>query len=84
MLLSSHVSAYARCFAWKICSLVACTWGTSLGEDKLKLDTLKLNFCTSLYATLSVCYFLYIHYGIWNAVTHLPFCMLCSLSNTWG
>ena len=35
MLLNSHFSAYATCFAWKVCSLVRPTWGTSLGEDKL-------------------------------------------------
>ena len=29
------ISAYAACFAWKVCGLVQSTWGTSLGEDKL-------------------------------------------------
>ena len=35
MLLNSHISAYARCLAWKVCGLVRSTWGTSQGEDKL-------------------------------------------------
>ena len=35
MLLNSHISAYATCFAWKVCGLVRSTWGTSQGEDKL-------------------------------------------------
>ena len=35
MLLSSHISAYARCLAGKVCGLVRSTWGSSLGEDKL-------------------------------------------------
>ena len=35
MLLNYHISAYARCFVRKVCSLVRSTWGTSLGEDKL-------------------------------------------------
>ena len=35
MLLNSHILAYARCFAWKVCGLLRSTWGTSLGEDKL-------------------------------------------------
>ena len=34
MLLNSHISAYARCLAGKVCSLVRSTWGTSQGEDK--------------------------------------------------
>ena len=34
MLLNSHISAYARCLAGKVCSLVQSTWGTSPGEDK--------------------------------------------------
>ena len=34
MLLNSHISASARCFAGKVCGLVRSTWGTS-GEDKL-------------------------------------------------
>ena len=34
MLLNSHISAYARCLAGKICGLVPSTWGTSLGENK--------------------------------------------------
>ena len=36
VLLNSHISAYATCFARKVCSLVRSTWGTSLGEDKLE------------------------------------------------
>ena len=35
MLLNSHVSAYTRCLAEKVCGLVRSTWGTSQGEDKL-------------------------------------------------
>ena len=35
MLLNSHMSAYARCLAGKVCSLVRSTWGTSRGEDNL-------------------------------------------------
>ena len=35
MLLNSYISAYARCLAEKVCSLVRSTWGTSPGEDKL-------------------------------------------------
>ena len=35
MLLNSHISAYTRCFAGKVCGLVRSTWGTSQGEDKL-------------------------------------------------
>ena len=35
MLLNSHVSAYARCLAGKVCGLVRSTWGTSLGEGRL-------------------------------------------------
>ena len=35
MLLNSHISAYATCFAGKVCGLVRSTWGTSQGEDKL-------------------------------------------------
>ena len=35
MLLHSHISAYARCFARKVCNLVRATGATSLGEDKL-------------------------------------------------
>ena len=35
MLLNSHISAYARCLAGKVCGLVRSTWGTSQGEDKL-------------------------------------------------
>ena len=34
MLLNSHISAYARCLAGKVCGLVRSTWGTSLGENK--------------------------------------------------
>ena len=34
MWLNSHVSAYTRCLAEKVCSLVRSTWGTSLGENK--------------------------------------------------
>ena len=35
MLLNSHISAYARCLAEKVCGLVWSTRGTSQGEDKL-------------------------------------------------
>ena len=35
MLLTSHISACAPCFAGKVCSPVRSTWGTSLGDDKL-------------------------------------------------
>ena len=35
MLLNSHILAYARCLAGKVCGLVRSTWGTSQGEDKL-------------------------------------------------
>ena len=35
MLLNSHISAYTRCLAEKVCGLVWSTWGTSQGEDKL-------------------------------------------------
>ena len=35
MLLNSHISAYARCVARKVCGLVRSTWGTSRVEDKL-------------------------------------------------
>ena len=35
MLLNSHISAYTRCLAEKVCGLVRSTWGTSQGEDKL-------------------------------------------------
>ena len=35
MLLNSHISAYARCLARKVCGLVRFTWGTSRGEDPL-------------------------------------------------
>ena len=35
MLLNSHVSAYTRSLAEKVCGLVRFTWGTSQGEDKL-------------------------------------------------
>ena len=35
MFLTSHILAYATCFAWKVCSLVRSTWGYFLGEDKL-------------------------------------------------
>ena len=35
MFLNSHISAYARCLARKVCGLVRSTWGTSQGEDKL-------------------------------------------------
>ena len=35
MLLNSHISAYARCLAGKLCGLVRSTWGTSQSEDKL-------------------------------------------------
>ena len=32
MLLNSHISAYARCLAGKVCGLVRSTWGTSQGK----------------------------------------------------
>ena len=35
MLLNSHILAYTRCLAEKICGLVRSTWGTSQGEGKL-------------------------------------------------
>ena len=35
VLLNSHVSAYATCFARNVCRLVRSTWGTSRGEDTL-------------------------------------------------
>ena len=35
MLFNSHISAYARCLARKVCGVVRSTWGTSQGEDKL-------------------------------------------------
>ena len=35
MLLNSHISACATCFAWEVCGPVQSTWGTSLGEDQL-------------------------------------------------
>ena len=35
MSLNSHISAYARCLARKVCGLVQSTWGTFQGEDKL-------------------------------------------------
>ena len=35
MLLNSHISAYTRCLAEKVCGLVPSTWGTSQGEDEL-------------------------------------------------
>ena len=35
MLLNSHILAYTRCLAEKVCDLVRSIWGTSLGEDKL-------------------------------------------------
>ena len=34
MLLNSHILAYARCLAGKVCGRVRSTWGTSQGEDK--------------------------------------------------
>ena len=34
VLLNSHISAYARCLAGKVCGLVRSTWGTSQGGDK--------------------------------------------------
>ena len=43
MLLNSHISAYARCLAGKVCGLVRSTWGTSLGEDKLGARDKMLN-----------------------------------------
>ena len=35
MLLNSHISAYTRCLAGKVCGLVRSAGGTSQGEDKL-------------------------------------------------
>ena len=35
MLLNSHISAYTRCLAEKVCGLMRSTWGSSQGEDKL-------------------------------------------------
>ena len=35
MLWNSHILAYARCLAGKVCGIVQSTWGTSQGEDKL-------------------------------------------------
>ena len=35
VLLNSHISAYARCLAGKVCGPVLFTWGPSQGEDKL-------------------------------------------------
>ena len=35
VLLNSHISAYATCFAREVCALVRSTWGTSRGENKL-------------------------------------------------
>ena len=35
MLLISHISACATCFAGKVCGLVPATWGNSLGDHKL-------------------------------------------------
>ena len=35
MLLNSHISAYARCLARKVCGLVRSTWGTSLVGDTI-------------------------------------------------
>ena len=43
MLLNSHIPAYARCLAGKVCGLVQSTWGTSLGEDKLGAEDRILN-----------------------------------------
>ena len=34
VLLNAHISAYATCFARKVCGLVRSTWGTSQGEGK--------------------------------------------------
>ena len=35
MSLNSHISAYARCFAWKVCGPVQSIRGTSQDKDKL-------------------------------------------------
>ena len=35
MLLNSHIPAYARCLAGKVCGLVRSTWGSSKGDIKL-------------------------------------------------
>ena len=36
MLLNSEISAYATCFAGKVCGPVWSTWGISLGEGAAK------------------------------------------------
>ena len=38
VLLNSHISAYATCFARKVCVLVRSTWGISLGGINLGLE----------------------------------------------
>ena len=43
VLLSSHISAYATCFAGEVCSLVWSSWGTSRGEGKLGAKARILN-----------------------------------------
>ena len=43
MLLNSHISAYTRCLAEKVCGLVRSTWGTSQGEDRLGARDKMLN-----------------------------------------
>ena len=43
MLLTSHISAYTRSLAKKVCSLLRSTWGTSQGEDKLEARDKILN-----------------------------------------
>ena len=43
MSLNSHISAYTRCLAEKVCGLVQSTWGTSQDEDKLRARDKILN-----------------------------------------
>ena len=50
MLLNSHISAYARCLAEKVCGLVRSTWGTSQSEDKLGARDKKLNTMVARWA----------------------------------
>ena len=38
VLLNSHFSAYATCFARKACGVVRSTWGISLSEDRLGVE----------------------------------------------
>ena len=43
MLLNSHIWAYTRCLAGKVCGVVWSTWRTSQGEDKLGARDKTLN-----------------------------------------